>query len=212
MGSPVNEEIKRLLEEKAKKMWRELREESGEVVEKVGPGSRHGIYVYDPSTRKWRLLRTEGEAFRPGELGDGTYVVYFDNTRCPACRIHDKYWYPFIEEHGDRQGYFYVIVLCAWFEKDCDSEAAAKTFEEYLVKASPTTLAALAENGRVIYREKYEGVLDTNELLREIVLGFPERVEKAKRGEPVEPPCPDKYVSPRVEELLRQLLQGRKKR
>lgn len=154
-------EIKNIVEKILRKLLekKEL-EETGGKKKKITEKDEHGIYVY--SGGEWKLLRREGEAFRVGELGDGVYVVYFDNTRCPACRLHDVSWFPFVEKHAGEA--FFVIVLCEWFARRCESPAASKTFLQYRVKASPTTLFARVKKGNIEVEERKEGYMSLSEL------------------------------------------------
>lgn len=122
-----------------------------------GPGSENGIYVYDPSKSSWILLRKDGDPFRIGELGDGTYVVYFDNLFCPACRIQDQHIYRLIVRKGNENSSKFVIIMCNWFANNCSSSAAAKSFEAFKVSASPTILVAKV-NGGSVKMERLEGV------------------------------------------------------
>lgn len=123
--------------------------------EMPGPGSPHGIYVY--SGGSWRLLRSEGEAFRLGELGDGVYLVYFDNTLCPACREQDLHMVEIVKRFGGDERIKLVIVLCDWFTQICDSPAAAETIKNLDVVASPTIVVAAVKGGRIVYREEFQG-------------------------------------------------------
>ena len=133
----------------------------GMRVERPGPGTPHGIYVYDRRSNSWVLATVEGDAWDPEE--DGLYMVYFDNTRCPACRLYDKYWFDFASTRGGEVNL--VIVLCAWFAHECRSPAAAASFRKYEVHASPTTLILCRRNGEDIYVKKHEGILRLEELI-----------------------------------------------
>ncbi len=196
-------DIEELIEKKARELANKVEE-----YKRVDKDTPHGIYVYDPEKDVWRLLRREGEAFNPGELGDGAYVLYFDNTRCPACRKYDLHWYPFIETTGrGLKGYYFVIVLCEWFARNCKSPAAAATFKKFNVHASPTTILAYVKNGKKVYEEKYEGYLTLEELLK-VVPGFTERGEMAARGEKVEPPLKKGGGEDELIKLLLKLLKG----
>jgi hypothetical protein len=157
-GELEDQELKEALEKVYRRVMREMRE--AKVKRRVETTDPHGIYVY--TGEGWKLLRREGEPFRLGELGDGIYVVYFDNTRCPACRIYDREWYPFVEKHRDEA--HFVIVLCEWFARVCNSPAASRSFLEYRVRASPTTMFARVENGSVVEQVKREGALPGYEL------------------------------------------------
>jgi hypothetical protein len=59
-------------------------------------------------------------------------------------------------------------------------------------------------DGKVVYKEKYDGVLSDLDL-KTVVPSFPERVSKYLRGEPVKPPLSkeDTLIS-----LLSKLLKG----
>lgn len=105
-----------------------------------GPGHPHGIYLYRGG--KWVLLRDRGEALEIGELGPGLYVVYFDNSLCPACRVQDSYWEKLVKKYGSRESIYFLVVLCDWFSDNCFSEAASETFKKFKVSASPTLVIA----------------------------------------------------------------------
>jgi hypothetical protein len=133
----------------------------GEEVKILGKDSPHDIYLYDPEKDVWRLLLVNEDLWTPTD--DGLYVIYFDNIRCPACRIYDVYWYDFVKKRPHDAKY--LIVLCSWFSLDCSSRAAARTFEEYGIHASPTTLFLCRKEGKTKFSKKYEGVLSTEELI-----------------------------------------------
>lgn len=122
-----------------------------------GPGSPHGVYRYNKQSKRWEILRREGEPFKIGELGDGIYVVYFDNLYCPACRTQDHHFYRLFVKHGDSPDVHLVVIMCNWFSGNCDSPAAAKSFVEFDVNASPTILVAKV-NGAEVKEERLEGV------------------------------------------------------
>ncbi len=123
----------------------------------VGVDSPHGIYVYDKEMDKWVLIRRDDGGFKPEE--DGVYIIYFDNTMCPACRIYDLSWYPYVKLFGRLlEKTHFVIILCAWFAHKCDSEAAKRSFKDYNIHASPTTLLLCIKNGEVKREERIEGV------------------------------------------------------
>ncbi|MCD6301419.1 MAG: hypothetical protein J7L82_05045 [Staphylothermus sp.] len=182
-----DEELRKLLEKVASKIIkqgsREMKKEvdektEGIEVDMVGIDSPHGIYVYEPSKDKWVLVRTKGDYFKPDR--DGFYIVYFDNTRCPACRIYDLAWYPYIKLIGSSlENTYFVIILCDWFARECKSEAAKKSFEHYDVHASPTTLLMYVENGEIKDMERIEGS-KTLDKLAEIIDNF---IKKHKKSE-----------------------------
>ncbi|MDM7274958.1 MAG: thioredoxin family protein [Thermoprotei archaeon] len=128
-----------------------------------GPGSPNGIYVYDSKGRVWKVLRAKGEPFKLGELGDGLYMVYFDNLYCPACRSQDHHIYKLVSRYGGKPNLFFVVILCDWFADNCASEAASRTFREFKVSASPTILVA-SVRGSEISQERLEGVRNDSSL------------------------------------------------
>ena len=126
-----------------------------------GPGNPHGVYVFDRKDSRWKLLRDKGELFKLGELGEGIYLVYFDNLLCPACRSQDVHWQKIVEKYKDSSEFHFVLILCDWFYDNCSSEAASKSFKEYGVSASPTILVArVSKDGKV--EEYLEGVRPDN--------------------------------------------------
>ncbi|MEM2627990.1 MAG: hypothetical protein QW775_07055, partial [Ignisphaera sp.] len=103
--------------------------------------------------------------------------------------------------------YNFIIVLCNWFARDCNSTAAAETFKRFDVHASPTTIVLYVdENNEIKYQEKYEGVLYEFEI-KLVLDGFEERVAKALRGEKVSPPI-EKKSSNVLDEIILQILKA----
>lgn len=135
-------------------------------VKRVDVESPHGIYYYDKEKNEWVLVMRDNGILDPF-LGDGYYVIYFDNTECPACRIYDLSWYSFIELFGkDYENINFMIVLCAWFARECDSKAASESFKKYEVKASPTTILWFVRNKEIIAVERREGSMSLNKLAK----------------------------------------------
>jgi thioredoxin-related protein len=122
------------------------------VCSKPGPSCQDGVYVYDQERRGW--VFEEKSPFRE----DGYYVLYFDNTRCPACRKFDEEWFRFVEA-ADPPRPTFIIILCTWFAKLCSSEIAKRLFEIFDVHVSPTILFMVRENGKIMRMYKHEGVL-----------------------------------------------------
>ncbi len=174
-------------------------------VEEVGPESPHGIYRLDMESSKWVLLSGVEAPFIPP---DDLSVVYFDNTKCPACRKYDMYWYPFVKaclKDDLLRDFGFYVVLCGWFSGECESREASETFTYFSIHASPTTMFFGCRGREIIHQEKYEGVLTEIELSL-IIRGFPERVRRAGKGEKVEPPI--KRGEEDLIFLLRKLLGG----
>lgn len=143
------------------------------VFEKVDVNSPHGIYIYDKNENKWIYVSCQQDIFIPKH--DGIYVVYFDNTKCPACRIYDIYWFPYVSLLGSSlENTYFTIVLCEWFAKNCKSRIASNTFKYFDIHASPTTLLLCIQNGEIRDKEKVEGV-KTMDKLADIVESFARR-------------------------------------
>lgn len=176
-----------------------------QVFKTVNADMPNGIYIYNKERNGWQLIRIDGEVFKPERKG--VYVIYFDNTKCSACRKYDTIWFPFINNNAQNlKQYNFVIILCNWFARDCNSKAAAETFKQFDVHASPTTVVLYVDdNGEVRYQEKYEGVLYEFEL-KLILEGFEERAIKAMKGEKVTPPIEKK--SSTIDELIIQILKA----
>lgn len=135
----------------------------GDVFDKIEPNLPNGLYVFDFKNGKWVLKEINGDYFKPWE--DGLYVVYFDNAKCPACRAYDNYWFPFVKLLGGAyEKAHFVIVLCNWFARECDSPIAKGSFQHYDVHASPTTLLLYVSGGEIRATEKVEGVKKMDEL------------------------------------------------
>lgn len=166
-----DEELNRILDRLAKSILHEKlrRKKEEHVVElkMVTETSPHGIYVYDKARGVWVLKCTEGEEFKPWK--DGYYVIYFDNTRCPACKIYDLVWYPYVNLIGRKlNDTEFVIILCEWFSRRCRSSAASKSFEKYNIHASPTTVLLKVENNVVVKREDIRGAKPLNTLIEKV--------------------------------------------
>jgi len=137
----------------------------GLELDKVEADSPHGIYVYDFNKEKWILKQVSGNPALP--WSDGYYVVYFDNTRCPACRNYDNYWFPFVKVFGRMfPEVNYVIVLCDWFARECVSEAASGAFKKFDVHASPATILLRVSNSEIKEKIEVSGVKKIDELLK----------------------------------------------
>jgi len=177
------------------------------MFKKIGVDSPHGIYIYRSKEKVWEFVRADGDAFEP--LDKGVYVIYFDNTKCSACRKYDEVWFPFVEKWSSERGDSakFVIVLCDWFARECKSQAAAESFKKFEVHASPTTVVLYADDVKAVrYQEKYEGVMYEFEL--KLVLDkFEERAQKAMKGEKVSPPI-SKESGKALEELIMQILKA----
>ena len=145
------------------------RGEKGHTIKlkRVDATSPHGVYVYDRVGGVWVLRWVGGEGFRPWR--DGFYVVYFDNTCCPACRVFDAVWFTFVDLVGRGLGDTeFILVLCEWFSGRCNSPAAASTFRRFNVKTSPTILLLKVVDGRVVGREEVKGVKPLDTLIEKL--------------------------------------------
>jgi len=112
----------------------------------------HGVYVYNKNTGIWELV---GEDYT---MHDGYYVMYFDNTYCPACRIFDFSWYIMIETLGKEYDKItFIIVHCGWFTKSCESKIAREFFKKFDIHSSPTILLLRIKNGEVVRKERMKG-------------------------------------------------------
>lgn len=163
----MDDELFELLKKLLLKPEKKYKPEVDLELDTISPESPNGIYVYDGKREKWVLKYLNGDFFQPWE--DGLFVIYFDNAKCPACRAYDTYWYPFVKLIGPTfQNSHYVIILCDWFAKECDSEIARGSFQKYDVHASPTTLLMYSNSGKIILQDKLEGVKRMDELANSI--------------------------------------------
>ncbi len=174
-----DEEVSKLLDKLVKKIISgKMKKEEVKSVEldMVGVDSPHGIYIYDRGKDKWVLVKVSGEYFKPDK--DGVYVIYFDNTMCPACRIYDLSWYPYVKLFSrNLENTYFVVILCAWFAHNCKSEAARESFKHYNIKASPTTVLLCVSNGEVVEEERFEGAKKLD-YLATVIDKFVERCRK----------------------------------
>lgn len=122
-------------------------------MKRVGSDTPHGVYIYSPGAGEWL------SAGKEDLLADGAYVIYFDNTKCSACRKFDGDWFPFVEKVAAEEKVKFVIILCEWFAKKCNSEDARDLFKEFDVHISPTLVFLRRENGRIVKRLKAEGLI-----------------------------------------------------
>ncbi|MEB3861016.1 MAG: thioredoxin family protein [Desulfurococcales archaeon] len=133
---------------------------------KPGPGSPHGIYKYKDGD--WILVRREGRPLSIGEDGDGTYIIYFYNIKCPACRIFTPQWEAFTKLANKKLNapLHIYIVLCEWFSSQCTSPAAASTFIEMDITSTPTVVIAKVSNGKVVDSTILPGYRGADDLLK----------------------------------------------
>ncbi len=127
----------------------------------------HGIYYYDYKRKDWLLLRKDGEPLKPGELGDGLYVIYFYNLMCGACRAFTPHWMVFAEVMaGKLDNVIPLVVLCDWFSSMCDSKAAGDTFNEFDVDSTPTVIMVKVKGGSIIDKSRLSGVVSSDDLFK----------------------------------------------
>lgn len=177
------------------------------LVKRVDEKCPHGIYEYSVEHSMWRFIKSDGEYFKPDSKG--VYVIYFDNTKCSACRKYDGIWFPFVESYTQKKrDTRFMIILCDWFARECKSTAAAESFKKYDVHASPTTIVLYADDdGSVKYQEKYEGVMYEFEL-KLVLDNFEERAIKYLKGEKVSPPISKESSSKALEDIIMQILKA----
>lgn len=177
------------------------------LVKRVDEKCPHGIYEYSVEHSMWRFIKSDGEYFKPDSKG--VYVIYFDNTKCSACRKYDGVWFPFVESYTQKKrDTRFMIILCDWFARECKSTAAAESFKKYDVHASPTTIVLYAaDDGSVKYQEKYEGVMYEFEL-KLVLDNFEERAVRYLKGEKVSPPISKESSSKALEDIIMQILKA----
>ena len=162
-------ELSRLIDKIAKKLAgvkQEAKEDkTGVVVKEISPDISHGIYLFDINKRAWIRLEESDQHLEPKE--DGVYVVYFNNTKCPACRVFDIIWNIFVSNAKDTSIKYYSIV-CKWFTHECESKSAKESFKKYNVKSSPTVLIWKVRSGSIVFTEKIEGVTTPTKLAEAI--------------------------------------------
>jgi len=109
----------------------------------------NGLYFFDSSTLNWLPLACE--EVNLNLFFDGVNFVYFSNNFCPACRLFNLVWYPFVEEKFSKKDniYFYVA-LCNWFTENCDSSCARSAFLYFNIKASPTIVIIIKLKDKII--------------------------------------------------------------
>lgn len=127
--------------------------------QRPGLDTPNGIYVYNPKLGEWVL--TEKLPFKQ----TGFHIIYFDNTRCSACRRFDSHWFSFVEEMAFKNPEdVFMIVLCDWFSKKCNSAPAKRLFEIFDIHVSPTVAFVYRVNGSVKRFQKEEGLLEKDKL------------------------------------------------
>ncbi len=89
-----------------------------------------GVYKYESG--EWIRVSVK-------ELKGDTVIVYFDNIKCPFCRIFDPIWQSLAEDE-DLSGIVFYIVMCTFFHKNCRSIEAKNLYIKYRVTKSPTVL------------------------------------------------------------------------
>lgn len=142
----------------------------------IEPPPDNGVFVF--KNNSWIKIRND--FWYPKE--DGIYVVFFMNTRCPACK---RYWdsaiSKFLENNASRlrDKLRIIYVKCDWFARECSDDTAKNTFLIYLVSASPTTIVIKVEKGEGVYAERYEGKLPYDKLVS-VIQEFEERAKKHK--------------------------------
>jgi thiol-disulfide isomerase/thioredoxin len=127
----------------------------------------HGVYRFNREAGVWEPLPEDGKPLALSE--DGVYVVYFGNTKCPACRVYDTIWNLYIDTVGrNLEGVTHYAVICGWFAGECSSEKAALSFKQFDVRASPTTLVVRVSGGSSVSMERLEGVVPQTKIVEAI--------------------------------------------
>lgn len=104
---------------------------------------------------------------------NGTYIVYFKNLECPACKAFDPIWDEYVEEYvkkGRGEPVTPVVVSCTWFTQRCSDPTAYASFVGYQVPFSPALL--VWHNGTVMYYgQAPQTPSELDQLVKEAVSG-----------------------------------------
>lgn len=97
---------------------------------KKSESDREGIYVY----RGGEWVKTDAL-----EIPEGLSLIYFDNLKCPFCKVFDVVWDTLVEDPKLR-GFNFIKVVCTFFENNCSNPASKRAFHEHGVDRSPMVL------------------------------------------------------------------------
>lgn len=89
-----------------------------------------GLYIYIDGTPK----KIDSLTFN-----EGKYIVFFDNRKCPFCRIFDVLWEVLLKDLGTKNIKF-IKIVCSYFASECSNEEAKKFYVEYEIWKSPSIM------------------------------------------------------------------------
>jgi len=105
---------------------------------------REGVYAY---------VNGALEPMASFEIPDGKVAIYFDNIKCPFCKVFNVIWAMLVEDK-DLSDVKFLRVVCTYFERECTHPEAKKAFAEFGVKRSPFVLLLVKKDGKIVAKEE----------------------------------------------------------
>jgi hypothetical protein len=128
-----------------------------------------GVYIY-----------VDGKPQRISSLSfeNGKYIVFFDNRKCPFCRIFDVMWDLLVKDQMLSDIKF-VKVVCSYFASDCVNEEAKKAYTEHEIWKSPTVMLVEVTNSEKRISKFTPSQYNYDlQLIKKAILNFFQRVER----------------------------------
>lgn len=126
--------------------------------------SSEGVFIFNASLGGWIRMDLGASPWVPPD--NATYLVYFKNLNCPACRAFDPVWDQYVEEYvkgGEGEPVTPVVVSCTWFTQQCGDPTALASFIAYQVQSTPTLV--VWKNGSIVHYGQAQTAEEINELV-----------------------------------------------
>ncbi|AFZ70527.1 hypothetical protein Calag_0785 [Caldisphaera lagunensis DSM 15908] len=129
----------------------------------------NGFYFFDPKSFKWVIIACDETNLN--YFHDGVNIIYFSNNLCPACKIFNLIWYPFVNNFSKTKNTYFYVFVCEWFTEFCNSDCSRKGFIYFKIKASPTVVIIIKHKDKIVKKviEGNVGIDILNEIVNESI-------------------------------------------
>ncbi len=105
-----------------------------------------GIYVYENGIP----IKTDTLV-----LKDEKIIIYFDNLKCPFCKVFDVVWEMLVDDEKIKEkGIKMIRIVCTFFENNCRNPSSKNAFREYRITRSPSLLLLKQQDNKVVEKKE----------------------------------------------------------
>lgn len=102
---------------------------------------KHGVYLVKPGEE---IEMVDGIELKENEKT----LIFFLNKKCRHCIALMPEINGLIKILEGKNKHFYIVV-CDWFDEECDSPKAVKEFKRFNVDSTPTILIVELKDGKI---------------------------------------------------------------